>query len=147
ETENGKLYISYPMIESIRDVSCAECAYKTFYIPVEQSPDYKAIANPDSDFKHYPSITREMWTRACKASINQASIMVLQRSITEYKTFIEKLTQSNIYGTQRTLFLEKNGVIVVLNALPMFLLEFYSEVFWNEVISLTTDAEATDCDL
>lgn len=32
ETENGKLYISYPMIESLREMSIEQEDYKSFYV-------------------------------------------------------------------------------------------------------------------
>ena len=48
ETDNGKLYISYPMIESIK------CTQK---LPDEHFYEYKASREDCSDFKNYVSTT------------------------------------------------------------------------------------------
>ena len=54
ETTNGKLYINYPMIESIRHTKeLPDADYYLYTIPKEQCGDFKRIAH---DFSHYGSL-------------------------------------------------------------------------------------------
>lgn len=41
ETELGKLYISYPMVEAIREISVEIQDYKTFYLPLGECAFYR----------------------------------------------------------------------------------------------------------
>lgn len=46
ETENGKLYISYPMVEALRDFEAGVCGKgQECYVPIEKLSDYKHISS------------------------------------------------------------------------------------------------------
>ena len=100
ETELGKLYISYPMIESIKDISYVDRAYRTFYIEVEDSREYKSIVGGKSDYSNFKNITRDMWLAACDASRKRASLINLYREECSYEDFLEQLGQDSIYKTK-----------------------------------------------
>ena len=92
ETELGKLYISYPMIESIKEISVKMQDYQTFYLPLEECGDYKEKVGGVSDYSDFRHITKEMWYTACNASRKRASIIVCYKEETDYYNFINTIT-------------------------------------------------------
>lgn len=131
ETEYGKLYISYPMIESLKEISLSSKTYKTFYMPLCDIKNYKEISGGKTDFKNFKNITRDMWYIACNASRKRASLIVLYRENCTYKEFLKELAQDNIYIEQKEKFIKINYMIAVLNSVPLFLIEYYGENLWN----------------
>ncbi|MFG6395021.1 MAG: hypothetical protein K1W24_12700 [Lachnospiraceae bacterium] len=131
ETEYGKLYISYPMIESLKEISVNSKTYKNFYMPLYDIRNYKEISGGKTDFKNFNNITRDMWYIACNASRKRASLIVLYRENCTYKEFLEKLEQYNIYMEQKEKFIKMNYMIAILNSVPLFLIEYYGENLWN----------------
>lgn len=54
----------------------------------------------------------------------------------DYDTFIKKVTQREIYFVQRDKFFIGNETIAIINALPLFLVEYYKESFWNQIMEI-----------
>ena len=133
ETELGKLYISYPMVESIKEISVSRQDYVTFYLPLSECGKYKEIVGGKSDYSDYRKITKKMWYAACNASRKRASVLVSYKEQCNYQEFLNRLTQENIYKSQKKIFIKENQAIGILNSVPLFLLEYYDETFWNLV--------------
>lgn len=133
ETELGKLYISYPMVESIKEISVGAQDYRTFYLPLEECNGYKEKVGGLSDYGDFRHITKEMWYVACNASRKRASIIVSYKEEKDYNDFITKMSQEKIYDAQKEKFVEANRVIGILNSLPLFLVEYYDETFWKMI--------------
>lgn len=133
ETELGKLYISYPMVESIKEISVCRQDYVTFYLPLSECGNYKKIVGGKSDYGDYRKITKEMWYVACNASRKRASVIVSYKDQCDYNEFLNLATQENIYESQKNIFIKENQMIGILNSVPLFLLEYYDEKFWNMV--------------
>lgn len=127
ETELGKLYISYPMIESIKEISIKDREYKTLYLPLKECADYKQTVGGVSDYGDFRYITKEMWHIACEASLKRACLIVLFRTTCTYEEFINLLSQEKIYDAQKKNCIIANNMIGVLNAIPLFLIEYYGE--------------------
>lgn len=135
ETELGKLYISYPMVEALKEISVAGHDYKTFYLPLEECGNYKKTVGGMSDYADFRHISKEMWHIACDASRKRASIIVSYREEQNYRDFIENMSQEKIYEAQKDRFIRENGVIGILSAIPLFLIEYYDETFWERIKS------------
>lgn len=134
ETEYGKLYVSYPMVESIKDISVEDRDYNNLYITMEESFEYKMLVGKSHDYADYTKITREMWLAACDASRKRASLIVTYKDTCDYSQFISLLTQDKIYEKQKEFFVKDNRCIAILNSIPLFLLEYFKIDFWKEVI-------------
>lgn len=137
ETEEGKLYVSYPMVESIKEIKKDSAEYKRLYIPLADTPDYKRRFFEKSDYGNYAEITKEMWDNACKASVKQANLIVYQKAECNYEEFINNLTQRDIYHAQKKYYINAVGekLLAILNSLPLFLLEYFAVDFWNRVVT------------
>lgn len=133
ETELGKLYVSYPMVESIKEISVQSQKYGTFYLPLQECSIYKETVGGPSDYSDFRYITKKMWYAACNASRKRASVIVSSREETDYGRFLQNISQSSIYDAQKERFIEENHAIGILNSVPLFLIEYFDETFWRKI--------------
>ncbi|MCM1089241.1 MAG: hypothetical protein NC413_00190 [Muribaculum sp.] len=131
----GKLYISYPMVESIKEISIEKQQYDDFYLPLSESANYKRRVGGVSDFSDFRKITKNMWYAACNASVKQALLIVSFGNKSDYQKYIEQVGQKQIYDAQKKRFVQLNNAIGILNSVPLFLIEYYGETFWNMVVT------------
>ena len=138
ETELGKLYVSYPMIESMKEIDIKTKEYKNLYLSLDEISDYKQNFSSQSDFANYNNINEKHWLIACSASQKRASLLVQDKSACTYKFFIDKLDQESLYLYQKKLYInnESGHFLCILNSVPLFLLEYYGEDFWNRVTTI-----------
>lgn len=134
ETELGKLYVSYPMIESLREISVEKERYQTLSVPI-QNNKYKNYVSVYRDFQNFSRISFSMWQIACRASACRANLIV-QKSDTlpDYDSFINCLTQERIYRAQLQYFVKPKQEVGVINGVPIFLLEYFDNKFWKTVM-------------
>lgn len=133
ETELGKLYVSYPMIESIKDIDAKTKEYKTVYLELDEISEYKQSFPSQSDFNHYACFNEKHWLTACDASRKRASLLAKYNSSCTYDYFIHNLNQENLYFYQKQNYINNGHLLCILNSVPLFLLEYYKETFWNKV--------------
>lgn len=140
ETENGLLYISYPMVEAIRHykdldsfrelaVKCkrANCAYKDDCDDIEaclKEPHYKTLSASDCrpDLININKYTNDVWQELINAHVSKMNYLV-----NGVFAFPEKTeSQSTIFDKQ----LEKHvnhkcPMVAVLSAFPIYVLDYY----------------------
>lgn len=146
ETDNGKLYVSYPMIESIK------CTQK---LPDEHFYEYTASREDCSDFKNYVSATFDYYnsydfmqftidkktnklrpiTKEREISVKQNWEYLNQQNIKkanyichdtfDYPKNKESINQKNIFTLELEKFVLPNNVVSILNAFPLFLFEYF----------------------
>lgn len=133
ETEFGKLYVSYPMVESIKEISIKIEDYVTLHRPLDECGKYKEIVGGVSDYSNFKRITKEMWYVACNASRRRAFLIVSYRNESSYNEFIKNVTQEKIYHSQKKDYIQTNKQIGILNSIPLFLIEYYDEEFWDKI--------------
>lgn len=136
ETELGKLYVSYPMIESIKEIGVKSRDYRNLYLPLDEIHKYKQSFYAQSDFNNYSCIDEEHWIAACDASRKKASLLVKYNFSCTYSYFIHHLTQEKLYFYQKQNYINNGNLLCILNSIPLFLLEYYGEGFWNRVTSV-----------
>lgn len=134
ETELGKLYVSYPMIEAIKEINAKTLDYKRLYLPLDEIPDYKQSLFSQSDFNHYSILDKEHWFIACNASQKRASLLAQFKEQCSYNYFIHNLDQEKLYAYQKQNYINNGHLLCILNSVPLFLLEYYGEKLWNRVI-------------
>lgn len=138
ETENGKLYINYPMIESIRYTKeLPDSNYCSYKIPIEACNRFKELASEFSFYKNLDFISfrtgkgtdsltipsemrvkeiRENWHHLVRQNSEKGLCMVAENA---------SLSQRNIFEAQLSGFVNQDNSIAVLNALPLFLKEYF----------------------
>lgn len=135
ETEEGKLFVSYPMIEAIKEIDAQSASYKKLYIPLADIDKYKHSFQEKSDYADYSALDKRMWYAACLASIKQASLITRFCEQCTYNEFINNIKQYDIYQAEKNYYINNadERLLAVLNSVPLFLIEYFEETFWNEV--------------
>lgn len=136
ETELGKLYVSYPMIESMKEIECATGEYRNLYLSLDEIADYKQSFFSRSDFNDYRNIDRRHWLIACNASRKRASLLATFSTACTYNDFIHNLDQETLYFFQKRNYINNGALLCILNSVPLFLLEYYVEEFWDQVVAV-----------
>lgn len=136
ETELGKLYISYPMIESIKEIDLGTKDYRNLYLELDEIYEYKQSVFSRSDFNNYDRLDQVHWMIACNASRKRASLLVKYNSLCTYDYFIHNLNQKNLYDSQKKNYINNGHLLCILNSIPLFLLEYYQEEFWDRVTAI-----------
>lgn len=127
ETEKGKLYVSYPMVEALKHVK-----------EINEFRDLKAIANPNYkkevnsycsgryiDFKKY---NKSIWSVLIEINLKKANYIVSKT----YDYPREPISQRQIFDNQYELYIsKKKNEVAVLSAFPLFLFDYFG-VSWVE---------------
>ena len=134
ETENGKLYISYPMIEAIRYTK--ELPDKNFYsyiVPISNCRDFKDIANDFSFYKnldliafrtmkksgiaiaHIPNeqkleAIKQNWLLLCKQHLAKANYICMGKN--EMPQNKIDVSQLNIFKNQKERYIIPNWLLL-----------------------------------
>lgn len=135
ETINGKLYINYPMIESIRHTKeLPDADYYLYTIPKDQCSDFKRIAH---NFSHYRSLdfltdTRERRIEATKQNwqhlkdMNVCKANYICREANIYPENKRDIAQQNIFEAQLRKYVNTDDCsVATLNAFPLFLYDYF----------------------
>ena len=129
ETEYGKLYISYPMVEALRDYRERECESLTgCWIPVEDVGNYKQLAgsnNPHNSHK----MNIEEWREVINAFYFRLKCL-MEAGELEYSSYKDDITPKTIYEAEHRALVDYKHVFV-LSAFPEFLLDYFKKDFWH----------------
>lgn len=140
ESDKGKLYISYPMVEAFRHI----VSFETFYDlkvkckglnckyssncqtnnSCKDEPRYKKLVANDciAQLNNINGYTIEIWKQIINAHLSKLNYIV--NSIYEFPTKKEK--QIDIFTTQLSKYIEKQcPEVAVLSAFPIFILDYY----------------------
>lgn len=140
ETENGKLFLSYPMVESInicdsttglmsddrkffKIEDCRDGGFKNFVNDLNR--DSKTICRANS---------RDNWTKICKFNYEKAQWLKNCCS-DNLETALKGMAQPSIFESQKK-FMLGEGTIATLSAFPFFFLEYLGVQKTVEVLHL-----------
>jgi hypothetical protein len=140
ETENGLLYISYPMLEAIRHykdmqsfkeltVKCkrANCPYKEECDEVEaclKEPHYKNVSASECQpqLTNINKYTKEVWQELIRAHVSKMNYLV--HDVFDLPKQIEP--QSVIFSKQLEKHINhKCPKVAILSAFPIYVLDYY----------------------
>ena len=126
ETENGKLYISYPMAEALRDFSGEGCKTSSgnCYIPynIDNYKQLSGMNNPNAAVKRYKKTD---WIKVLKCYKKRLSCLfdgTHDLLISELKEF----TPEMIYNRQKAI-IDKDQKIIILSAFPEYIIDYFKE--------------------
>jgi hypothetical protein len=135
ETENGKLFISYPMAEALKHFKKDpnEC-FKNCYFNLEFFFSYKNSVDKDSDFTNVEKYSEEIWFYLTLLNVQKAFCIIEGRhGIPDYKQ-LQRLNQKVIFESQKNNFIDKKGYVVILSAFPFFILDYFGEKIYNKML-------------
>lgn len=139
ETELGKLYINYPMVESLRDNKppAEELCYRRCTITLNEIKNYKRTVTDMYIYQDFRKLDRKLWDELCINMVCKANCIIHNTyRIPKRKEFIESMGQYQLYQAQKDKYISA-GEIAVLNSFPLFLLEYFKKDFWDEIFIQT----------
>lgn len=133
ETENGKLYISYPMVEALRDFSPGICGnIQDCYCTLVQFENYKSISVKERQYIDFRKYTFEVWRELLNVFVMRISCLFNKDGRISYDIYRNIATPLSVYHCQQNYIMK--GSVFILSAFPEFLLDYYPVKFWNSCI-------------
>lgn len=134
ETENGRLYISYPMVEALYDYRAKECSvFSNCFIHLNKVKDYKKISSENN-----PNASKRFEIEEWKDAINVFYLRVkclFNLDSLDYETYREIISPESIYKLEENI-VETNDQVFILSAFPEFLLDYFKSNFFNSMTSI-----------
>jgi len=132
ETKQGKLYISYPMVEALKhskkdlSINYLGCIWNIYI-----KEHYKKYIGRITDYADINKLTFADWQQLISICVQKAYCLVYGKwKIPEYKE-ISNLHQSKILEHQKKFIAEDN--LVSLSAFPFFILNYFGEKLYDKL--------------
>lgn len=122
ETDKGKLFVSYPMVEALRHIVDNE-AFRDLLVPCKENINYKRLVGDESAnrFKKLNQYSADIWHELVHAHLRKANFIVYD----EYELPNSLIFQNSIFLNQLEKFISQSGTVAVLSAFPMFLHDYF----------------------
>jgi len=122
ETEFGKIFISYPMVEALKHFS-KNINFKKLTFEIEKGKEYKKIVSEDSDNKYiqFNKYDKNIWQELIEIHLKKMNFIVNDNFSMPNKIIL----QNEIFTNQLKKYIKKNNVISVLSAFPVFIFDYY----------------------
>ena len=133
ETENGKLYISYPMVEALRDFIDDSCvAHFSCVVNKDEFINYKSNTGEKNPNVYVSSYSRDTWIKILQIFYWRLACLFDNDNLDEL-SYRKMVTPKSIFEVQTKKY-ACDGKIFVLSSYPEFLLDYFNSSFWNENI-------------
>ncbi|MEI6892297.1 MAG: hypothetical protein V5783_09010 [Pontiella sp.] len=113
ETEHGKLYVSYPMIEAIKDIPANFISHT---VPAKQNIHYKKILEK-SPYQNLRLLSHAQWKKIIEANLEKAIAI----------TSDDRPTQASIFTKQKEDYIDPKGEVSVLSGIPFFIIDYFED--------------------
>lgn len=147
ETGNGKLYINYPMVESVfYTKQLPDREYLDYSVTREECHDFKTLAR---DFSFYDSfehllvsnnknekeekklrklqVAKENWLHLTDMNVRKANFICMD--VDAIPIFKEDIVQNRIYNNQLAKYVNMQDCrVAVLNSFPIFLYDYFRNI-------------------
>ena len=146
ETENGKLYISYPMCEALRDVQEGTCqsSYRCFLDTTDISK-YKNHSATYSKFVSVKKYTVETWKMIIAIFLFRCQcLFCVDATDQAYYWYKRHVTTMAIFEKEQML-LQSSQQVFILSAFPEFLIEYFKEDFWQKLDDVLASVNRPNC--
>jgi len=122
ETEAGKLYISFPMVEALKHIS-EHKEFKNLKVKAKEKINYKKLVSDEclAKLKNLTLFTNEIWIDLIKCHLMKMNFIVNDNFIMP-SIIIE---QPTIFENQKAKYIDIDSTVAVLSAFPIFLLDYY----------------------
>ena len=134
ETEYGKLYLSYPMVEALYDYKPIMCeSFSGCFIPLDRLTEYKRIAAEDNP-KSSAHFGIEEWSEVLGVFVLRIECLFGLSDIT-HDYYKNSVTPDSIFE-QEFLIKQNKESVFVLSCFPEFLFDYFRIDFWNRFAKL-----------
>lgn len=135
ETENGKLYINYPMLESFKHFrNIPDLNFNNYKVLENDCYTYKRYIGEISIIPHINDIDFEKLKIIIKQSLDKFAL-ILGCEVKNYNQYLGKLTQINLLKKQLDC-LKNDSSIYVINTSLFWGIDYFGEEKFNEYNSV-----------
>lgn len=143
ETENGKLYISYPMVEALRDFEAGKCGNDEFcFVSINEIGDYKTRSAEHSFYPQFKEYNFLIWKEVIDIFGMRISCLMSENNVIDYERYVEEITPFEIYKREEAEI--KNQRVFVLSAFPEFLLDYFGIKLWKSCVKHSINYKASE---
>lgn len=138
ETENGKLYISYPMVEALRDFEEGQCGREgDCFVAIEEGDNYKTISAARSRYPQFKEYDYLIWKEILNVFVMRISCLINCKDMISYEEYLEDINSVEIYKQEENQILRKR--VFILSAFPEFLLDYFGAKLWRDCVKYIDD--------
>lgn len=123
ETEIGKLYISYPMVEAYKHLH-PEINFENVFVPAKENIQYKALVHKEchKDFGQNTSkLSDESWSNIIRAHLKKMNFIIHD----SFELPQNLIPQNEVFDQQLKKYIQPTSTVGVLSAFPPMLLDYY----------------------
>lgn len=122
ETDKGKLYISYPMVEALKHIESNE-KFMNLTVECRENIRYKQLVNEKclNKYMHISRYDKRIWVELIEFHIKKMN-MIVNDSFTFPNSFV---SQSLIFKHQSEKYIDVNSTVAVLSSFPVFIHDYY----------------------
>lgn len=136
ETENGKLYVSYPMVEALRDYEPNVCGNKeSCFVYMNEIVNYKTDSVARSHNPHVRDYSVDTWKEIIDVFAMRVSCLWNSRDTIEYNQYLDKVTPLEIFNLE--IREAERQRVFVLSAFPEFLIDYFGIKLWKTSVKHT----------
>lgn len=133
ETENGKLYISYPMVEALRDFEEGKCGKEgQCFVPIAEIGNYKFVSAERSFYPGFKDYDITVWKSLIEVFAMRLSCLVDSDSTITYEQYADEVSPVAIYRMEEEEIQVQR--VFVLSAFPEFLLDYFGVKLWRTCV-------------
>ncbi|MGL4364129.1 MAG: hypothetical protein ACRCSB_02870 [Bacteroidales bacterium] len=133
ETDKGKLYISYPMVEAIKHILNAE-SFQTLKVKCKEKINYKELVCTTSMSK-YSNLTKynkEIWLQIIDLHLKKMNDIVNNK----FEFPNKQISQQKIYEKQFERYIRSDSPCVsVLSGIPVFIHDYYGNEATKQMLA------------
>ena len=120
ETEDGKLYLSYPMVESLKHLKTGVPFQDVI---IESNTEYKkhVSENCDACFIDFTKLTQNDWKIILEEHCKKLNYLVMGDFMLP-KNYVD---QGTIFENQKEKYIDPSNKVAVLSSFPVFLMDYY----------------------
>ncbi|RKX47442.1 MAG: hypothetical protein DRP64_01020 [Verrucomicrobia bacterium] len=119
ETENGKLYISYPMVEALKHLTPD---FQNQTVPAKQNINYKQmVAESSSPYQDMRKVDANDWNHIISENLKKGNFIASG----QYALPKSPDSQPEIFEGQLTNYIRPLNQITVLSGIPFFVVEYF----------------------
>lgn len=133
ETENGKLYISYPMVEALRDFEAGKCGNgDNCFVEISDLAEYKNISSRNSLNPHFRDYNIDVWKEIVDVFSMRISCLLGNVEVISYEQYLDEANPHDIFICEQTL--AGNNKVFIISAFPEFLVDYFGMKLWRTCV-------------
>ncbi len=124
ETSKGKLFISYPMVESLKHIP-DESDFKLLKVLCKEKIKYKQRVNNETanELKDFTKYSNIIWLKLVNLHLCKMNWIVFD----SYSLPQSTISQISIFLKQEEKYISIDSTVAVLSSFPIFLFDYYGE--------------------